>query len=71
MALVTSAVIGFGQLDGTGRLLIIFAALAYIFGVQLPTITINIPLNNKLQALDVGAMNEATQKMARKEFEPR
>jgi uncharacterized membrane protein len=71
VALVTSAVLGFGQLDGAGRLLIIFAALAYLLGVQLPTATINVPLNNQLQTLDVDAMNETTQKAARKEFEPR
>ena len=71
VALVTSAVLGIGQLDGAGRLLIIIAALAYLFGVQLPTVTINIPLNNKLQTLDVDAMNETTQKAARKDFEPR
>jgi uncharacterized membrane protein len=71
VALITSAVFGIGQLDGIGRLLIIFAALVYILGVQLPTITINIPLNNRLQTLDVDAMNETTQNMARKAFEPR
>jgi uncharacterized membrane protein len=71
VALVTSAVFGFAQLDGVRRLFIIFAVLAYILGVQLPTITINVPLNNKLQALDVDAMNETTQKTARKNFEPR
>ncbi len=71
VALVTSAVLGIGQLDGAGRLLIIFATLAYLLGVQLPTVTINIPLNNKLQTLDVNAMNETTQKAARKDFEPR
>ena len=71
VALVTSAVLGIGQLDGARRLLITFAALAYLFGVQLPTFTINVPLNNKLQTLDVDAMNETTQKAARKDFEPR
>ncbi len=71
VAFVISAVLGIGQLDGAGRLLIIFAALAYLLGVQMPTITINIPLNNKLQTLDVDAMNATTQKAARKEFEPR
>ena len=71
VALVTSAVFGFGQLDGAGRLLMIFAALAYLFGVQLSTFTINVPLNNKLQTLDVDAMNETTQNTARKDFEPR
>ncbi len=71
VALVTSAVLGIGRLDGAGRLLIIFATLAYLLGVQLPTVTINIPLNNKLQSLDVDAMNEIRQKAARKDFEPR
>ena len=71
VALVTSAVLGIGQLDGARRLLIIFAALAYLLGVQLPTFTINVPLNNKLQTLDVDAMNETAQKAARKDFEPR
>lgn len=69
-ALVISAVLGIGRLDGVERLLIIFATLAYLFGVQLPTIAINIPLNNKLQTLDVGEMNETTQHAARKDFEP-
>jgi len=71
VALVTATVLGIGQLDGSGRLLIIFTTLAYLFGVQLPTITINVPLNNKLQTLDVDAMNETTQKAARKDFESR
>ncbi len=71
VALVTSAVLGFGKLDGAGRLLMSFAALAYLVGVQLPTVTINIPLNNKLQTLDLDAMNETTRKAARKDFEPR
>ena len=71
VALVTSGVLGFGQLDGAGRLLMIVAALAYLFGVQLSTFTINVPLNNKLQTLDVDAMNESAQEAARKDFEPR
>ena len=71
VALVTAAVLGLGQLDGAERLLIIFAALTYLVGVQLPTITINIPLNNKLQTLNVDAMNAVTQQAARKDFEPR
>ena len=42
VALVTSAVLSFGQLDGAGRLLIVFAALTYLFGVQLSTFTVNV-----------------------------
>ena len=71
VSLVTSLVLGFGQLEGVGRLLTIFAALANLLFVQLPTVTTNIPLNNKLQTLDVNAMNEAAQHAARKDFESR
>ena len=34
VALVTSTLLGIGQLDGAGRLLIVFAALAYLLGVN-------------------------------------
>ena len=71
VVVITAAVLGFGQLDGTGRLLIISATLVYLFGVQLPTVAINVPLNNKLQTLDVDGMNEPAQKTARDDFEPR
>ena len=49
VALVASAVLGIGQLEGAERLLMILAVLAYLLVVQLPTFTINIPLNNRLQ----------------------
>ena len=71
LALVSTAMLGVGQLDDVGRLLMIFAAVAYLFGVQLPTVTINIPLNNKLQTLDVDAMDDAMRRVARQAFEPR
>ena len=71
VALVTSAVLGIGQLEGMERLLLVFASLAYLVGVQLPTFTINVPLNNKLQTHDVNAMDETTRKAARKDFESR
>ncbi len=69
--LLTSAVLGIGQLDGAERLLIIFSTLLYLLGVQLPTFTINVPLNNKLQTLEPDTMDETMQKTARQEFEPR
>lgn len=71
VALVASAILGIGQFEEAERLLIIFAVLAYLLVVQLPTFTINIPLNNKLQMLNVDDMDEAAQKTARMEFEPR
>ena len=71
VALVTATVLGFGQLDGAGRLLLVFATLVYLFGVQLSTFTINVPLNNRLQAVDADAMSETEQEAARQDFEPR
>jgi uncharacterized membrane protein len=71
LALVAAAVLGIGALRGAERLLIIVAALVYLLGVQLPTVTINIPLNNTLQKLDPGTMNETTRQHARQAFEPR
>jgi uncharacterized membrane protein len=50
---------------------VIAAALVYGLCVQLPTVAINIPLNNALQAVDPDAMDEATRKRARNAFEPR
>jgi len=71
VTLVASAVLGIGQLEEVERLLIIFAVLAYLLVVQLPTFTINIPLNNKLQTLNVDDMDETAQNAARMDFEPR
>lgn len=70
-ALIASVVLGIGQLDGIERMLLIITALVYVLGVQLPTIVINIPLNNKLQSLDVDAAGETAHKSAREEFESR
>jgi uncharacterized membrane protein len=56
---------------GIFEIALILATLAYLLGVQLPTVTINVPLNNQLQTLDVDTMDETTLKTARKDFEPR
>jgi len=71
MALLVAAVLGIGYLDATSRWLLIFSTVAYLFGVQLPTFTINVPLNNKLQSLNVDAMDVAAQEAAREAFEGR
>jgi uncharacterized membrane protein len=71
LALVTAAALGVWELRGADRLLLVIAALIYLLGVQLPTIAINIPLNNELQKLDVGTMDERIRKRARDDFEAR
>lgn len=69
LSLVIAGILGLVQRDGAERVLIIVAALAYLLGVQLPTIRINVPLNNALQALNVEAMSEADLLAARARFE--
>jgi uncharacterized membrane protein len=71
LALVTAAVLGVWQLTGADRLLVIAAALVYVLGVQVPTVTVNIPLNNELQKLDPDTINETMRRRARDNFEPR
>ena len=70
-ALLISAVMSIVQLDGMARVVVVAAASVYAFGVQLPTFKINVPMNNKLQSLDVDAMDEAALASARSDFEDR
>ena len=71
VALLLTAVLGFGQLDTVGKAILLTATALYLFGVQLPTGVINVPLNNQLQTLDVSKMTQAAQATARLNFEPR
>ena len=72
-ALVTIASTAFGvfKLEGFDRLLIIAAAATYLLAVQLPTITINVPLNNALQRQELAGLDEPTLLEARRSFERR
>ena len=58
-------------MDGPAQVLILLAAFAYVVGVQVPTVAVNVPLNNRLQAVNVDALDPATQQRARLDFEPR
>jgi uncharacterized membrane protein len=71
LALMAAAALGMWALSGSDRLLIIVAALINLLCVQLPTVTINVPLNDQIQKLDPDSMTEATRKRAREAFEPR
>ena len=71
LCLIAASVFGLWALGGANRLLLIAAALVYLLCVQLPTATINIPLNNALQKLAPGTMSETMPKHARDDFEPR
>jgi uncharacterized membrane protein len=71
LALIAAAIFGAWRLRGADRLLVIAAALVYVLGVQTPTVTVNIPLNNQLQRLDPSVMDGPTRRRAREDFEPR
>ena len=71
LALIVSAVFGIWQLDGISRIILLLATFVYIVGVQLPTLAINVPLNNRLQTLDTSSADNIMQKQARNEFESR
>ena len=71
IALIVAAALGVWYLDAMGRWLLIVLTLAYLLGVQLPTFTINIPLNNRMQSLNVDTLDESTQQAAREAFERR
>ncbi len=71
LGLVTAALIGMIQFDGVNRLLIGTAAAIYLLGVQLPTFTINVPLNNQLQMQKLDAMTDLALREVRVNFEPR
>ena len=71
LSLIAATVLGLATLSGADRLLIIVAAVVYLLCVQLPTVTINIPLNNMLQKLEPDSMDETTRKRSREAFESR
>jgi len=58
LLVLVSTVWGIWRLDGLDRILLVVAGVIYILGVQVPTAAINIPINNRLQALDLDSSSE-------------
>ncbi|MEM7164548.1 MAG: DUF1772 domain-containing protein [Planctomycetota bacterium] len=71
VALIAANAVGFAGMDATGRTLVTTATVVYLLGVQLLTVVINIPLNNKVQTLDIPSMDTDALSEARREFEAR
>jgi uncharacterized membrane protein len=69
VSLFIAATMGLIHRDGWIPGFLIAAAGLYFFGVQVTTIKGNIPLNNRLQAIDLGAMSDAGLSELRKSFE--
>lgn len=70
LALAVALGFGFGQVSGTDRVLLSIAGITHFLGVQLPTLRINVPLNNQLQAVDLSTADDETVRAARAAFEP-
>lgn len=71
VVLLASTVLGIWRLEGIDRLLLIVACGIYIFGVQVPTVMINIPLNNRLQSQNLDTMPESELATTKEEFHSR
>lgn len=71
LAILASTMIGIWRLEGLDIGLLIFACAMYLLGVHLPTITINIPLNNRLQSLDLGVASDSELQVITELFESR
>lgn len=71
LTLIASAITGMWQLEGIARFTLLLVAIVYIAGVQLPTLAINVPLNNRLQTVDASSAEATLQTQARNEFETR
>ena len=71
VALVAAVLLGFGALEGALWFVLLGVTVAYLLGVQLPTAVVNVPLNNRLQALDLDALDPAALRASREEFEGR
>ena len=67
-ALVTLG-LGLGELSGARLALLGGAAALFLLAVHLPTFLVNVPLNNRLQALNVATMDDAAVTAARAGFE--
>lgn len=69
VATVVALAVGWNQVAGMERLLLVGAAAVFLLGVQAPTLTVNVPLNNQLQTLDLQTADESTVAQAREAFE--
>lgn len=71
IAVLAALAVGLEGLAGVDRLLLVSAAVFYFGGVHLPTATVNVPLNNELQRLDIDALGPRERREARGSFQLR
>lgn len=71
VALVAALFLNLGEQEGVTRALLVAASGAYLLGVQAPTMFVNVPLNHRIQALDVDVAAPDEVAAARADFEAR
>ena len=71
LVLLATTVLGIWRLQGLDQLLLVVACAIYFFGVQIPTVTINVPINNHLQAQDLDSISESELQATTAMFESR
>lgn len=71
VSVLAALALGWGELDGGRRLLLLAAGAAWLVGVQAPTAAVNIPLNDAVQAVDLTVVDGAEARAARTRFEAR
>jgi uncharacterized membrane protein len=71
VSVAAAAVMGWTHLEGPWRLALVGVAVAHLGGVHLPTMLVNVPLNDRLQALPVESTDADGIRAARQEFEDR
>jgi uncharacterized membrane protein len=69
LLLLGSVFLGIGVLPPALWSALIVATVAYFVGVQLPTLVINVPLNNALQEVDAQLASLEAVQAARRDFE--
>lgn len=71
LLLVVTLLLGRGELSPALWTTLLGATSLYVIGVQIPTVTINVPLNNALQRVDLETSTGETIRDARRMFEDR
>jgi uncharacterized membrane protein len=69
LSLFAASILGFWQLEGLPKWLLLMANVLYIAGVQVPTFAINVPHNNALQSVSVAQLSDSGIAQARQRFE--
>jgi len=66
---IVAVVLNATVLVGADRWLLFASVATYLLGIQLPTFAVNVPLNNRLQTVDLEALDPAGLASEREAFE--